>query len=74
MNVRIEENVFDGTGWNFTLGNRADSVHDIHVINNRFRPTGYGPRRGTQPARHLDRQLPVRSDNAPTFGGAPVGI
>lgn len=41
--MTFEYNLFDGGGWNFTLGNYGGNTYDdIFVNDNRFNPTGYG--------------------------------
>ncbi|TAH32149.1 hypothetical protein EYC58_05785 [Candidatus Saccharibacteria bacterium] len=41
--ITFEYNLFDGGGWNFTLGDYgANTYDDIFVNDNRFNPTGYG--------------------------------
>lgn len=73
--VTFEYNLFDGGGWNFTLGDYgANTYDDIYVNNNRFNPTGYGAavRSGVAPIQWTDNYL--LGAVAPNYAGNVVSI
>lgn len=71
--VTFEDNLFDGGGWNFTLGNYGSTTYDdIFVNNNRFNPTGWGAaaRGGVPPDLWTNNYL--LGATPPNYAGAVV--
>ena len=73
--ITFEQNLFDGGGWNFTLGDYGSTTYDdIYVNNNRFNPTGFGAaaRSGVAPDQWTDNYL--LGSMAPNYAGSVVNI
>ena len=72
--ITFEYNLFDGGGWNFTLGDDASTYDRIYVNDNRFNPTGYGTavRSGAAPTLWTNNY--VLSSVPPNYAGAVVNI
>lgn len=73
--ITFEQNLFDGGGYNFTLGDYGSTTYDdIYANNNRFHPTGFGAtaRSGVAPDQWTDNYL--LGSTAPDYAGAAVTI
>lgn len=73
--ITFEQNLFDGGGWNFTLGDYGSTTYDdIYVNNNRFNPTGFGAaaRSGVAPDQWTDNYL--LNSTPPDYAGTVVSI
>ncbi|TAH32460.1 hypothetical protein EYC58_03095 [Candidatus Saccharibacteria bacterium] len=71
--ITFEYNLFDGGGWNFTLGDYGSTTYDdIFVNDNRFNPTGFGAavRSGVAPDQWTNNYRLGAS--APNYAGAVV--